>query len=245
MANMGKYLYCFIKENQAIKFGVSELMGLKAPVQLLTIDDISAVVSIAPILEYDPTRKNMMAHQRVLKTVMESYSVLPVAFGTVFNHSKEIYDIIQNHYSEIVSELEILQDKVELGLRIMWEEEFFQSEITSPEIEKLKAITVGRPEEKVITEKIELGKLVEKMISQKREEYSEKMNQILLPLTVNTKSKENLPVKGLLNSYFLIDKAKEKEFDELVLQLENQYKGQFKFTYTGPWPAYNFVKLRF
>lgn len=49
--------------------------------------------------------------------------------------------------------------------------------------------------------------------------------------------------KLLLNTSFLIEKNKIREFSTEVAKLEKKYP-QFKFQYTGPWPPYSFVDIK-
>ena len=41
----------------------------------------------------------------------------------------------------------------------------------------------------------------------------------------------------------LVDKGREKEFDNIMDDLNNEYKNRIKFMYTGPLPVFNFVNI--
>ncbi len=47
----------------------------------------------------------------------------------------------------------------------------------------------------------------------------------------------------LVNAAFLVDKAREKEFDATVEGLAARYKGRIEFKYIGPAPPYSFVNI--
>jgi hypothetical protein len=87
---VGKYVYCIIKSRQPLEFG---RIGIgPAPSRVLTIHhrDLAAVVSDTPLGVLDPTRDNVLAHQRVNETVMREHTVIPMSFGTVFKTSDDI-----------------------------------------------------------------------------------------------------------------------------------------------------------
>jgi hypothetical protein len=244
MALMGKYLYCFIKEKDKKSFGTSQIGGLNAPVYTINVEEVAAVVSEAPILDYDPSRKNTMAHQGVLKKVMEDYTVVPVAFGTVANNKKEVEAIIKASYKQFLSNISKLKDKSELGLKVTWKDSFFDKDIQTEEIRELNEKIFRKDENKVYDEKILLGRLVEAAIKEKRESYTKKIYAPLEEIAAESKFKENLPVKTVLNGYFLVDKAKEESFDKKVEALSKEFEDKLVFSYTGPWPPYSFVDMR-
>src|SRR5262249_21301397 len=80
----GKYVYCVIRSEQPLSFGPLGLGPEPAEVHTIHFRDIAAVVSNTPIVVQDPTRENVLAHQRVNETVMQKHTVIPMSFGTVF-----------------------------------------------------------------------------------------------------------------------------------------------------------------
>jgi predicted peroxiredoxin len=243
MALMGKYVYCFIKEKEKLTLGNSAIGNLNAPIYTIPFKEISAVVSNAPIIEYDPTRKNMLEHERIIAKVMDKYAVVPVAFGTVANSKKEIEYIIDSNYSEFNNLTDFFKDKIELGLRITWDNNYFNKDIEDDEVKSLKEKIIGKEEKKILNEKIQLGQLVEASILSKREKYEESIYNHLKQLSVDSKLKENVSIKTVLIAYFLVKKSKEADFDKAVETLSNLYQNKLIFNYTGPWAAYNFVDL--
>lgn len=243
MTSFGKYIYCFIKEKEKVSFGNSKLGNLNAPVCTIPYKEISAVVSDVPIIEYDPTRKNILAYEEIIVKVMKEYTILPVAFGTVANSKKDVENIISNNYNGFHEQLEFFKDKMEVGLTIKWNDDYFNDDIETEEIKKLKKIVEGKDESKVLNEKIQLGRLVQESIFSKRKEYNNSIYEPLKNLSVNSNIKDKLPIKTVLISYFLINKSMEDDFDKKVEALADQYKDKLLFNYTGPWPPYNFVDI--
>jgi len=46
-----------------------------------------------------------------------------------------------------------------------------------------------------------------------------------------------------MNAAFLVDKGREKEFDNIMDELTDQYKSRTTFLYAGPLPVFNFVNV--
>ena len=58
--------------------------------------DIAAIVSNTPMVVQDPTRDNVLAHQRVNETVMQQHPVIPMSFGTVFKTEDDIVELLRS-----------------------------------------------------------------------------------------------------------------------------------------------------
>lgn len=244
MSMPGKYIYCFIKERESINICSSSFANIISPVYTLPYHDISAVVSNTDVYEFDPTRKNIINHQKIITKVMENYTVVPVAFGTVSNNKKDIEYILENNYDKLLKQLEMLEGKSEVGLKITWNDDFFNQDIEDNEIKALKKKVSGKEEEEVLYDKIQLGKLVQAEIEKRKQEYSEKIYEPLSKFAVDSKVKEGIPIKTILVAYFLVNNSDSENFDNEVEKLSQAYSNKLVFSYTGPWPPYNFVDIR-
>src|SRR5689334_18202185 len=61
----GKYVYCIIQATDALRFGHIGIGADPAEVHTVNYRNIAAVVSDTPIELLDPTRENVLAHERV------------------------------------------------------------------------------------------------------------------------------------------------------------------------------------
>lgn len=244
MSAQGKYIYCFIKEKDVINICSSAFANVISPVYTIPLNEISAVVSNTDIFEYDPTRKNVLNHQRIITKVMEKYTVIPVAFGTVGSNKKAIENIIEYNYDQLLVQLDFLTDKTEVGLKVTWEEGYFNEDIEDDEIRELKKKVFGKEEEEVLLDKIQLGKLVQASIENKKEQYIQEIYTPLSKLAVKSKLKDGIPIKTVFNASFLINNSESDFFDKEVEKLFEIYKNRLQFSYIGPWPPYNFVDMR-
>src|SRR5205823_2981368 len=61
----GKYVYCIIESSETLRFGPLGIGADPADVHTINYKDIAAVVSDTPIEVHDPTRENVLAHERV------------------------------------------------------------------------------------------------------------------------------------------------------------------------------------
>jgi hypothetical protein len=116
----GKYVYCIIRQEHERSFGEIGIGGHRR-VYTVHHSDLAAVVSDTPIVIYDPTRENVLAHEFVNETVMREFTVIPMSFGTVFRSEEDVSELLRSTYEAFTDVLDKMRDKIEFGLKILWE----------------------------------------------------------------------------------------------------------------------------
>ncbi|MDQ3169412.1 MAG: GvpL/GvpF family gas vesicle protein, partial [Acidobacteriota bacterium] len=94
----GQYVYCIIQSESPLTFGPLGIGHDPAEVHTVHFKNLAAVVSATPMVVHDPTRENVLAHQRVNETVMLQHTVLPMSFGTVFKTTNDIVELLRSAY---------------------------------------------------------------------------------------------------------------------------------------------------
>ena len=59
-------------------------------------------------------------------------------------------------------------------------------------------------------------------------------------------SRSNKPIgdRMIMNGAFLVERDRERAFDDAVREVSRKYEELLTFKYTGPWPPYNFVNIK-
>lgn len=249
MAEMGKYLYCIIPGKDNRTFGVNAVGNGGEVVRTVCHEGLAAVVSDSPVKQYESTRQNMMAHERVLETVMRETTLLPVRFGTVTDSVspvKNIKKLLESRFEEFQKLLGDMEDKVELGLKAFWRDEksIFEEIITeNADIRRLRDSLSGKSAEATHFDRVRLGEMVKEALNRQR---IKEATNILLPLRRIAHSVQENAVLGdrmVVNVAFLVERNKEPEFDQLVSKLDKQLVERVAIKYIGPVPPYNFVNI--
>src|SRR6266853_5795441 len=81
-AEQGKYVYCIIRTDSPKDFGAVGIGGRGDRVHTVPYNEFAAVVSNCPLIVFDPTRENALAHEHVNELVMKDFTVLPLIFNT-------------------------------------------------------------------------------------------------------------------------------------------------------------------
>jgi len=247
MEKEGKYIYCIIGTKQERNFGPIGIGGRGDEVLTIGYDDLSMVVSSCPMTKFIVSRENMLAHMRVIEKVMNEFdSVLPVRFGTVAFNADEIRNFLDRRLREFRSLLRNMDHKVELGVKGSWKHmKVIFEEIVEEnrEIKKVKEKIQNEVGKKNIPAKTEVGKMVEESLKKKKEREAEKIVGALRRTAFEYKLNRTIGDEMFMNAAFLVDKGREKEFDNIMDDLSDEYKDRVKFIYAGPMPVFNFVNI--
>ena len=244
MAEEGKYLYCIIETNQARNFGPLGIGGRGNPVTTISYDELSSVISDAPIKKYATTRDNTIAHEKAIEEVMrQGHTVLPVRFGTVADNAQEVRDVLRKRYREFKDLLHDMDNKVELGVKGLWlDMDAIFGEILKERqgIKRLRDRAARRPTRDSM---IQVGELVKKALEKKKEEEAAVVLDAVTKISADVRSNNSFGDRMFLNAAFLVDKSREKGFDNEIEALRAKYEQRMKLSYIGPVPIFNFVNI--
>jgi len=246
MEKEGHYIYCIIGSAQDRNFGPNGI-GSRGEVLTIGYNDLCMVVSSHPLTKFTVSRDNLIAHERVIETVMKEFdSVLPVRFGTIASSADEIRNLLDRRSREFKNLLRDMDHKIELGVKGLWKDmKVIYKEISgeNKDIKKAKEEILKTRGKKNIGAKIELGKLVEDALARKKEKEQEGVVETLRRIAFDHKLNKTIGGEMFMNAAFLVDKGREKEFDNIMEELTDQYKSRTTFLYAGPLPVFNFVNV--
>ncbi|MBI4770537.1 MAG: GvpL/GvpF family gas vesicle protein [Chloroflexi bacterium] len=243
----GKYLYCIMRSPAPREFTTLGVGERGDPVHTVHFRELAAAVSDSPVVEYESSRRNMMAHTRVLEEALREFTILPVRFGTVVpTPSAELIEkLLQRRYGEFTGLLGEMEGRVELGLKAFWYEQAIFREIVeeNPPVRQLRDSLMARPAEETYYERIRLGEMIESAMWKKRDEDAERILSHLRPLVHKTRANKVVTDRMVLNAAFLVEAARQAEFDARVKKLDEELGKRLIFKYVGPVPPYNFVNI--
>ncbi len=242
----GKYFYCLLRSTEPLELNTLGIGERGDKVYTLHYKDIAAVVSDSPAIEYDSSRRNMMAHTAVLEEVMKEFTILPVRFGIVAPSEQTIREqILERRYDEFDRLLYGMEGRVELGLKTFWYEDVALREIIEENeiIRQLRDGLAGRPAEETYYDRIRLGELVEQAVNRKRAADADSILKRLNPIARDSRVNKVITERMILNAAFLVRREREPEFDLAVQQMDREMGHRLMFKYVGSAPPYNFVNI--
>ena len=246
MTHEGLYIYCLICSDKQREFVTQGIGARGDQVYIVGYRDLAAVVSNSPGMVYEPVLPNLLAHQFVLEEVMETYSILPVRFGTVVTGAEMVREkLLKKRYGELQGLLRDMEGKVELVLKASWRDRVAFNEIVAenPEVRQLRDQLMGRSAEETRAGRVQLGRVVETALWSKRDEDAlcilSALRSIARRVQVNKINTDMM----ILNAAFLVERAREEAFDRAVEKLDREMGKRVTFQYLGPLPPYDFANI--
>lgn len=254
MTEEGRYIYCIIGTNEKRSFGSIGIGGRGDEVHTVCYRDLAAVVSDSPIIKHSICRENTLAHQIVMEKVMKDCTVLPVRFGTIAEDKDGVAPgerirekVLKERSGEFKDLLKEMDGKVELGVKALWtnmETIFGEIVEENKQIKKLKQkILKAKLPTQTRADTVAIGEMVKSALEAKKDKEEKEVLNVLKKISVDFRSNKVFGDKMITNAAFLIDKSREKQFDEEIDKLEARYDGRIKFKYVGPVPPCNFVEI--
>lgn len=245
----GKYVYCIMDGGEKQNFGKIGIDG--TAVYTITYNNISAVVSDTPLVEYEPSEANALAHEKVVEHVMQKRTVLPLGFGNIFINENRVEWLLTKFYRTFKIYLKKLDGKVEMGVKVFYDLETARRSIknTNNKIKKLKEPMASEhpKEDQFSKEKLVITttrKFAEE-VSRKAYECGVRIYEVLGKVAVDSRLMKRISDDMIMNGTFLVNRDKMAQFEKTLETLRKEYENQgLKFQQSGPWPPYNFAHMQ-
>lgn len=249
------YAYGVIEKSLSI-----ELTGLEqGKVDFVSFKDIKAAVSYVSEEHFsqdalDKNMKNMgwlteqaQLHEKVIEAIMEKATIIPLKFCTIFKTPESLKAMSEEKYAAFKYNLQHLQNKVEMGLKVYFEIEPLQKKVVreSSRIKDLQEEVQRKSPGAAYFSQQKIEILIKEEIRQELAYHKKEILDRLQSLAEEVKQNEVVPKKVtgkemLLNGVFLIRKEEIERFKEEANRIKSKYP-QLNFEIWGPFPAYNFV----
>ncbi|MDR3473950.1 MAG: GvpL/GvpF family gas vesicle protein [Devosia sp.] len=243
---VAQYIYCIIRCPEPKTFETFGMGERGDVVRAINFADLAVVASDSPESRYDNTRRNMMAHMRVLDEVMTEFTVLPIRFDSVAPSPDAVREqLLKARYGELTALLDGMEGRIEMGLKAFWYEDVVFQEIVqeNPTIHRKRADLEGRSLEETYYDRIRLGELVEAELKVRRVQDADSILERLRPIAEKTKVNPTIADHMVLNAAFLVERSREAEFDEAVRRLDAEMGHRILTKCVGPVAPYNFVSV--
>ncbi len=246
----GIYIYGIIRTSGPQEFGKIGIGDKASEVLTIGFKDIAAVVSRGPLMVYDSlakekTVKDLVTHQFVIEKVMESFTIIPVKFGTMVETEDEATEFLGKGYCLLSEELRKMEGKIELDVVASWELPKILAAIyrDSPQIQNKQKEIAMKGDKVSIEDKITLGKFIEQALKDKKASYHQLFLQTLEKEAVDACLHDLANDEMIFNAAFLLEKKNEQLFNEVVHSLDRKLENTVNFRVVGPLPLYSFSTL--
>lgn len=239
----GTYLYAVLPHTQG--GGEPGSTGVEdAEVYRVIAGDLAAVVSRVSRPRLRPERRHLLAHQAMLRRLMEHGSVLPATFGVVAPSDEAVRDRLLEGHEQLREQLARVSGKVEMGLKVSWSDsDIFGYFVTAhPELTAARDQLLAHPELSR-EELINVGKLFEHLREAERESHFERVAAVLREQGVELKQNPPRGEREVMNLACLVPRERADAFEKMIEVAARGFDDHFTFEFNGPWAPHSFTEL--
>jgi hypothetical protein len=231
----------------ADSLGRQETDGVEgAAVEPIVYEELAALASALSSPTIRARRRDLTSHADVLGEAFATATVLPLRFGTVFEHRDAVVDeFLVPRYDELVTLLDELDGLVELRVSAFYREEIVLREIVESDrgIARLRDETRAVPGAAAQPQRIALGEAVAGRLAATSAADEQRLLQELRPYALDVVVEERLADMQVLRASFLVERRRVDDFDGTLEAFAEGEGGRMQFKEIGPLPPHSFVSL--
>jgi len=239
--NQGEFFYAVILAEEKREFEAIGLDGQR--VYTIVYKDIAAVVSDYPRVDsIKLLRKNLSPYHRVCKELGKAFTTLPARFGQIVKDKDEVLRVLEENFKKIRGELDRLDNKVEMGLKLWWEVDnvfqYFLSQDQQLRSYREKLLRRSRSPSRM--EQLDFGRYFYDRMNAVRQRITKKVLSSLPPGEVRVEDPSE--DKMVMNASLLVKKEESKEFEKGVNKAASSLGKEYRLKIDGPWVPFSFVE---
>jgi len=262
------YIYGIIRANEDGKEPIVPLLkGLAGnPVRTIGGDGLAALVSMlatpAAGTPFEESLKNpeqakslILDHHRVLQSLIDKRTVLPVRFGALFTDNDKVSDTLREHCHGILEAFERVEGAREWGLKIYCDRSVLRGHLCegAPAMLAAQSELAAAKQGRAFFLQRQIARLgeeeAERAIARCIEASRERLcGAVRADASLKLQSADVHGRAGEMvwNGAFLVAKNAEERFFAMIGELLRIHGPHgFHYETTGPWPPFSFADCRF
>jgi hypothetical protein len=185
--------------------------------------------------------RSLLAHQRVLESLMAERSVLPLEFGTWFESDSQVRELLAARGDELGAHLERLRDWLQMEVAVTWDTAWALAEIAGEaEVANAREAIAAAGEPASLDDRVRLGRLVKAHLDLRREAVSRRILETLRPMAIEVATNPLLSEQLVANIAVLVERSRVADLEASVRELDAAFEGRLTFRMIGPMPPYTF-----
>lgn len=243
------YLYAIVPAAECPPFDVAGLWPPEPQVRIVRGDALAAVVSAAPAIDFralsrEDAVRYLLAHQRVVESVMRSSTALPVKFGTTLPDEAAVVRMLAHGAAMLAPPLAELSRHVQVELIVSWSIDDIVREVaTEDAVVRLKTQIATQAGGASSEQRLAIGKLVKDAIDGRRESYRSRIVAAVRAIAADLVENAVMDDRMVANLALLLPKGASDALDRRLAELDEEFGGRLNFRCVGPLPPYSFATV--
>jgi len=241
------HLYAVIPAHKEARLG---MVGVdQREVWCIAAGNFAAVVGGAPLPDYrDIDRKQaigyLLAHQRVVESVMRDHRVLPVKFGTILPDEHSVDRLLLQGTDIFRTALTRLESKIQMEVMALWNLTAVLAEVAKEDsVVRFKSAVATATKAVGIEDQVALGKMVYALIDARRASLKDSLVRRLGEAACDMIVNPNMDESMVVNLALLVEDNARDLLDARLRELDAEFDGKLNFRCVGPLPPYSFATV--
>jgi len=238
----GRYVYAVLPAAGAPTDPLTGIDG--APVEFVELGELAAATSVISLDRPPGRRHDLLAHSRLLESLVESTTAVPVEFGAVLaDRESVVEDLLAPREEYFVELIRRLEGTEQFNLRATYDEEQVLAEVVqaNPHIAGLRRRTRELPEGALHPDLVRLGEEVSGALDHKRAEDTDGILALVAPQVLEIRERPGSGVDRVFDVALLVERTRREELEDMLEGLAEAVHERIRLSLTGPLPPYDFV----
>jgi hypothetical protein len=220
-------------------------VGASGEVSCIELGPISAIVGETDEAEVMSTRRNMIAHTKVLEAAMAFGPILPFRFGVIAADGEDVEGMLRAQAEGLSDRLDGLDGKIEVGIKITWDRAAVMRRVVQEDPELKRAYQALQKQDETASRmaRVDLGRAVHDRLAARREEEKTRHLASLRRDCIGVVAMEDSDDMTVLNAACLVDAAQEEILTQTVEGIDAEGADLYSIRYLSPVPPFNFVRI--
>lgn len=227
---MKLYVYCLAEGVETVAEPLRGISG--APVRLLRIENVAALVSDLENDVVQVSRENVLDHAAVVRSVFDRTTPLPFRFGTIVTE-EQLKNYASTRRPTLETKLAHVRDCVEMSVKIIWDVSHDEQEAQSVTEEGAGAAFLAEKRREILGD--EHRAVAARGISTW---LQQRVEGLVRDEHVSLRPNEKL----VLAAAHLVERAKINQYREKMAEAREN-RPELHFLLSGPWPPYSFANI--
>jgi len=208
---------------------------------------VAAAASAYPREKLLARGRDVFAHQRVLRRLMEQASVAPLPYGLTLRDRAFVERALEKNEAALLATLRRIYRKVEMEVSLRFEAEDIFEMIASkrPSLRSERAKLVNGRLVSYLGDRARKCERFERALREEKAALAEQAEAIIGPWCAEIE-RSRLPMAEREVATFdcLVNRERLKVFERSLYEAGERLGGEVRLSFSGPWPPQNFCDLR-
>ncbi|MCE7793267.1 GvpL/GvpF family gas vesicle protein [Salipaludibacillus sp. CUR1] len=265
------YVYAFVPADEASKEKLGQLKGIdpQHEIDFYITEGLAAVICKVSADDFseDNFKRNVedmkwlqeraYHHHELMNRLHQVFTVLPLKFGTIYEHNERLSEVMKTYNSQMKVILEEVKGKEEWNLKVFADRDVFSKSVleNNQVIEEKKREISNLSKGKQFFARKKLDQFINDEIQAHIKRKTETIHEELKKLSKNAEVKKNWDQKitgreddMAWNCVYLLETGDDVNSFKQILRSYQEKSDEenegLRFESTGPWPAYHFANFK-